>query len=168
MFTVYGALGWEWRWISITWSHPRRLDREGDVPILGSKNGQGLPVPLWFLPWKEQVVELKRMVSILYLQKPHVHIWLPRNGKVIIIGMFIYIPYFKCPLNPQLHYSPGLDRSCEVSVILIQHLKHIILCDKPTLESTWLVNSNYMYPPEYLSSRDTKTLTGHLINNTNQ
>ena len=57
------------------------------MPILGSKNGQGLPVPLWFLPWKEQVVELKRMVSILYLQKPHVHIWLPRNGKVIIIGI---------------------------------------------------------------------------------
>lgn len=105
MFTVYGALGWEWRWIGITWSHPRRLDGEGDVPTLCSKNGQGLPVPLLFLPWKEQVVELKRMVSILYLQKPHVHIWLPCNGKVIIIGMFIYIPYFKCSPTSLLSWS---------------------------------------------------------------
>ena len=29
----------------ITWSHPGRLDREGEVPTLGSKDGQGLPVP---------------------------------------------------------------------------------------------------------------------------
>lgn len=57
---------------------------------------------------------------------------LPCNGKVIITEMSVCIPYFKCPLEPLLSSAPNKEEWVEISAILTQHLKYIILCYKPT------------------------------------
>lgn len=141
----------------VTWSHPGRLDREGEVLTLGSN----IPAnSSWCLPWKVQLVGPERVVSMLcYLQKLSAPIQLPRGGKVIRIGMFVYTLYFTCPLKPSLHSALVLQGWCDISVTLIQLLKHTILGYKVSHGS--LITT--MYPPQGLSYRDTKTLNGHLM-----